>query len=400
MRASKDRYTPAERRLVNLCFTAYVVIYITRQNLSITIPALVAEGIVTKPQAGLIISAFFWVYALGQLFSGYLGDRLPPKRMLTISLFGTALCNLLFGASRSLPVMILLSAMNGLLQSLAWAPVVALYVGVFSGEKRTRAMFSLSYTTVCGYLLAWCGFAVIRDLFGWRMTFLLPGGIALAFACVWAVWFRSPASVRTMRGKGRLKPLLQSPAMRVTLLLLMLGCTAHGLLRDSVNVWLPTMVESIEALSLFGTVLILASVPVITLVGIVVSRLIMRANKNDHYRSMRVLYVAALIPIALAFFLQRVSPTYVVLLSVGLLAVLFAINPLYTSFAPVPFEKFHCVSTVAGMVDCSIYIGSAISGVLTGLLLDAGSWQGLLWMWLIVLALAMGFVQCLQRRNV
>ena len=56
----------------------YFVSYITRLSFSATMTEMISAGVLDKEQAGLVGSALFFAYALGQIVSGLLGDRFSP----------------------------------------------------------------------------------------------------------------------------------------------------------------------------------------------------------------------------------------------------------------------------------------------------------------------------------
>ena len=72
---------------------------------------------------GLIASIIFVTYGFGQLFTGWLGDRLNPKAMIFVGCAGSAGCNLWMGLSGSLLQMQLAWGLNGLFCALIWAPI-------------------------------------------------------------------------------------------------------------------------------------------------------------------------------------------------------------------------------------------------------------------------------------
>ena len=61
-----------------LCYFFYTSIYLSRINLSMASPALLADGVLTEVELGFIGSAFSVIYAIGRLCNGVLGDRLAP----------------------------------------------------------------------------------------------------------------------------------------------------------------------------------------------------------------------------------------------------------------------------------------------------------------------------------
>ena len=94
---------------------------------------LIAREGLSKPQAGLIGTLFFVVYGVCQLLSGFLGDRISPKKLIFTGVTGSALLNLGMGLSgASYPVMLALWTLNGVFQSLLWSPAA-------SAPARTRA---------------------------------------------------------------------------------------------------------------------------------------------------------------------------------------------------------------------------------------------------------------------
>ena len=88
-----------------ICWMAYFTCYIGRLNYSSAMAAMIEEAVLTKTQAGTISMVYFFVYGSGQLLNGFLGDRLPPGRMIFGGLFLSMICNLLMGVSGSFGIM-------------------------------------------------------------------------------------------------------------------------------------------------------------------------------------------------------------------------------------------------------------------------------------------------------
>src|SRR5207302_8424502 len=65
--------------VVLLLVISVLINYVDRSNLSLAVPAIQHQFSLTPVQIGLLLSAFFWTYALAQLFglAGYLSDRFP-----------------------------------------------------------------------------------------------------------------------------------------------------------------------------------------------------------------------------------------------------------------------------------------------------------------------------------
>jgi OPA family glycerol-3-phosphate transporter-like MFS transporter len=59
-------------------------------------------------------------------------------------------------------------------------------------------------------------------------------------------------------------------------------------------------------------------------------------------------------------------------------------NPLLTTLVPLRYARYNRMSGVAGYVEFFIYLGSGISGVLSGLFSDQFGWQAVIIYWAIV----------------
>ena len=64
------------------CWTAYCASYLGRINYTAALTAIVADGVFSKPHAGFIGTVYFFCYGAGQIFSGILGDRVSPYKMI------------------------------------------------------------------------------------------------------------------------------------------------------------------------------------------------------------------------------------------------------------------------------------------------------------------------------
>jgi ACS family D-galactonate transporter-like MFS transporter len=59
--------------------------YIDRASLSVAMPLISREFHLSPAMQGLILSSFFWTYALMQIPGGMLADRFKPRIVITLS---------------------------------------------------------------------------------------------------------------------------------------------------------------------------------------------------------------------------------------------------------------------------------------------------------------------------
>src|SRR6202049_5364918 len=65
----------------------YLITYMDRSNISVAAPAIAKEFGLSKTAMGWVFSAFALAYALGQFPGGWLGERIGPRKVLTVIMF-------------------------------------------------------------------------------------------------------------------------------------------------------------------------------------------------------------------------------------------------------------------------------------------------------------------------
>src|SRR6202162_955726 len=77
----------------------YLITYMDRSNISVAQPEIAKQFGLSKSTMGLILAAFTWAYALGQTPAGWLGDRVGPRKVLTVIMFSRAAAAIATGAA-------------------------------------------------------------------------------------------------------------------------------------------------------------------------------------------------------------------------------------------------------------------------------------------------------------
>jgi len=165
----------------------YLIAYLDRGIISVAQPEMRAAFGLSLGQMGLVLAAFTWAYALGQVPVGWLGDRFGPKRVLTVLLTWTSTAAMLTGAATGLGSLFTARFLLGIGESGAF-PVASRGMQLwFAPSERGRiqgithffSRFAVAITplTAGGLLLA----------YGWRTMFYVFG--AIGFLWVAAFWW-------------------------------------------------------------------------------------------------------------------------------------------------------------------------------------------------------------------
>ena len=374
-------FTPHQKKVLAGCFIVYFCTYVGRLNMAPTLSSIQESfpGL-DSASAGLLQTVFALTYAAGQLVFGYLADKFRPRRMIVTGLIGSAASNLLFSFMPSFSLLVGMWTLNGAFQSMIWTPIVLCMTGTFSDTERKTASFVMSFTLAAGHLAAWALSLWLSKVLSWRWSYRVPFAV-LCLAVVCALCMLPGGYLGMKRSAASEKKSLPLGALAGTgLVVLLIGCVANGFVRDGVNTWAPTILGQNS-----DSLLPKLAIPCINMLGILLGGYLVRRLMTD-VRMLTGQMMVAVALAALGAFLLKFSPAWALCLPLAVMsALLQGTNPLLTSLVPMQYDYSGRVGLVAGLVDSALYIGSALSGPVSGFVRDRmGNWGGVYVMWLIV----------------
>jgi MFS transporter, ACS family, D-galactonate transporter len=162
--------------------------YVDRSNLSIAAPLIKDELGISATQLGVLLSAFFWTYALMQIPAGWLVDRFDVKWVFAAGFFlwsaSTAVTALLHGFVALLIIRVIL----GLGESVAFPSYGKVLGRLFNEHRRGFANSMIITGLALGPALGvWLGGRAVGR-FGWRPFFLVLGLAGLLWLPLWSAW--------------------------------------------------------------------------------------------------------------------------------------------------------------------------------------------------------------------
>lgn len=372
------------RAMTFLLTVTYMVSYMTRLNFGAIIAEMVEQTGMTKGMLSAAVTGSAVAYGLGQLLSGYIGDRVSPKRLVLAGLLVTTGMNLLILLCSGHMQMMAVWCVNGLAQAFMWPPMVRLMVRLFSdGDyKRTATMVSLggSFGTIAVYL----GAPLLIMLSGWRAVFAAAAAAGAVMAVFWQRCCHEPTYEEEVQGQedvsGKKSSIL---AIWPLVILVMLSIVLQGALRDGITTWMPSYISETYRLGSEISILTGVALPIFSVAGVKCAGILYEKAFRNPLTCAGVIFGAgAGFALALTFVSGR-STAGSVACSAVLTGCMYGANLMLVSMVPPFFQKYGKISTVSGLLNSCAYVGSAVSTYGIALLSEQAGWSATVFVWFL-----------------
>lgn len=375
--------------VVLLCSVTYFICYLTRKNYGSIISVLEAEkGILVS----VALTANAVSYGLGQLISGYMGDKVKPINLVFYGLITTVLMNLLLPFCPNIPLMTVVWCINGLAQAFMWPPMVKYLTDLLTSEQYSSACVRVSWGGYIGDIAVYLLSPVCISLWRWEGVFFIAGGLGLIMAIIWRI--AAPTFEKKKIGTKEIKENNQESGKKLTLnwtaaFIILIGFTMlaialQGILRDGITTWMPEYMKNTygwdDAQSILsGVVLPLFSIGTLQLV----SWIYIKKVKNEHNYA-AVLFGIGCVAALLLYFMTGANPAVSIALCAIISACMHGVNYVLICMIPKHFEKFGKVSFMSGLLNACTYIGTAVAGYGMALVSELKGWNFTILMWSVV----------------
>ena len=389
-----------EKFLFWLCWIAYFSTYIGRLNYSASLTGIILSEGFSKGQAGMIGTAFFFAYGAGQFVSGFLGDRLAPKKMVFTGLMVSGLCNLAMVGAKSSGLMTVVWCVNGLFQAFIWSPMIRLMYEYYKTETRMKACVSLNSSVPIGTMAAYGLTALVIWLSGWRTMFVLAGAALIGTSLFWITGMKRVERYAAESGKmaempsgetgGSAKAAVNWKSLLIQsgFLFLMMALFVQGALKDGVTTWVPTYISETYGLSAILAITSTMVIPVFNLLGVYLASFANLHWFRNEVRTAGAFFVVS----AAAILVLRLSSGRSMAVSFLMLALattaMMAVNTMLIAVLPSYFGVIGRASSVSGLLNSSVYAGGAVSTYGIGALSVALGWNATIVIWFLMAAVS------------
>jgi MFS family permease len=352
----------------------YFLFYVDRVNIATAATSIQRDLGLDNTQLGLVFSAFAYPYAFFQVFGGWIGDRVGPKRALTG-------CGVMVAATTML---------TGLAGGVASLFAMRMALGFGEGAAfptATRAMASWLPPSRWGYAqgithsAARLGNAITPPLISalilalsWRASFVIVGAASLVWVLAFTVLFRGPPARLAASGPARPAQATPWPALIRRILPVTAVDFCYGWMLWLFLNWLPSFFQGEYGLDLkksavFSASVFLAGVVGDTLGGVLSDRILRAGGGLQRARGW---VIAGGLLGAFAFILPllvvRDATGAAVSLGLAFFALEFVVAPIWS--VPMDIAPAHA-GKASGLMNLGFGIAGIVSPYAVGRLIDA-----------------------------
>jgi len=159
--------------------------YVDRGAVGIAAPLMKSDLRLTATQFGLIVSAFFWVYAPVQLFVGWLVDRFSVYRLMAGGVLLWALSTLAMGFVSGFGSLLILRILLGVGETIAFPGGSKIITRHVPADRRGIANAAMALGIALGPAAGTLAGGLILASQGWRVIFIVFGIVTLIWLLPW-----------------------------------------------------------------------------------------------------------------------------------------------------------------------------------------------------------------------
>ncbi len=177
-------------RVLTLLFLLSMVTYLDRVCIAVAGPEMQKDLGLSASQWGWVVGIFALSYALFEIPSGALGDRIGPRKVLTRIVVWWSMFTSLTGLVSNFYLLLATRFAFGMGEAGAYPNASSSISRWFPMAERARAHGTVWMASRVGGALTPLLVVPIVAAYGWRMAFYLFGMVGVVWAVVWYWWYR------------------------------------------------------------------------------------------------------------------------------------------------------------------------------------------------------------------
>ncbi len=264
--------------LLRLTLALSIITYLDRVAISSAALTMRGDLHLSAVQMGWVFSAFTFAYAFFEIPSGWLGDVIGPRKVLTRIVLWWSAFTMATGLAWNFASLIIARFLFGVGEAGAFPNISRSFARWFPTRERGSAHGVVFMGTRLGGAIAPPLVAALMGALGWRQSFFVFGVIGLFWCVFWLRWFKDdPADhpsvnaeelelIRSGIGHNETLGFKWSELLSLNLLLICLMYFTMGYTLYFNLTWLPTYLREVrgfsvqQAANLAGVVLLTGAI--------------------------------------------------------------------------------------------------------------------------------------------
>lgn len=199
LRAEETRDPSAARRrsgfrwtIVGFSALGLTIAYLDRSALSVALPFMTREFEISPAVQGVVLSAFFWSYAVFQVPSGWLLDRVGPRVVYPVAVGWWSIWTALTAFAGGVGSLIVFRIGLGIGEAPVQPANVKVVSKWFPRSERAFASSLFDMGQQIGVALSVPVVTLLAVSAGWRAVFVVIGAVGLLWILGWLRIYRAP----------------------------------------------------------------------------------------------------------------------------------------------------------------------------------------------------------------
>lgn len=395
MTAQGHKTRKRETLLIVLAWLLYTTSYLGKVNYSANITQIIDFFGVTKDQAGMAPSFFFFAYGIGQIVNGLFCKKYNIKWFVFGSMAVSAGVNLTVAMTTNFAIIKWLWMINGIALSILWPTLVRMLAEALPRRALGGSSVIMGTTVGCGTLVIYGLSAMFVQFGSFKLAFYTAAVAAAVVAVVWLAIHDKAVDMAKAERDAADEPEERTEAtgahgtldatehrlIYITVGFLCLFSVGINLIKDGLTTWVPSILKETYGFPDALSILLTLFLPITAIFGNIFA-LWMHEKVPDYVRHSGLVFGA--MGVLILGLIGCMKFSWAVALLVGMVAVNYlasGLNSLNTSIYPMFMREKLNSGWIAGLLNGFCYVGSTISSYGLGAVAERfGGWTAVFWL--------------------
>ncbi len=377
--------------VIFLAWLAYTASYLGRMNYAANITQIIDFYQISKSEAGIVPTFFFFSYGIGQVVNGILSKRYNIKWIIFASLSVSTLINFTVAVTTNFTIVKWLWLLNGFTLSILWPTLVRLLSEAVPQKDLGKATFLMGTTVALGTLAIYGLSSAFAAFNNFKLAFYTAAAVEAAVAIIWLISYKKalhnalsqknaeaaaiPEAAPAEETISQTK--VEKKLFYATIYILYFFAIGVNLTKDGLTVWVPSILKEEYGFTDSISILLTLFLPIVAVFG---NALSLRMHKKIPgyvtHCSVVFLLIAGFVGITiLGLSVKQAALLLTGLIVVSLLAA--SLNNLITAIFPIFMRGRVNSGFYAGILNGFAYLGSTISAYGFGFIAENFGWTAI-----------------------